>query len=206
MDHEKTKSKKRIQRTIQRIPKRARCYYNSKINYLCLSGKGDPASAEFQQAIEALFSVSYAIKFTIKKGPKAIDYGVLPLEGLWWVENMADFDINNKSNWLWSAMIMQPEFITQEMITEAIDQVQKKKGLPKLDQLTFEPIDEGLSVQILHVGPFKDEGPTVERLHEYMKENGYNFNGHHHEIYLSDVRRAAPEKLKTIIRQPVKTK
>jgi len=175
-----------------------------KSNYLCLSGKGDPASAEFKQAIEALFSVSYTIKFTIKKGPKAIDYGVLPLEGLWWVENMADFDINNKSNWLWTAMIMQPEFITQEMITEAIDQVQKKKGLPQLDQLKFEPIDEGLSVQVLHIGPFKDEGPTVERLHEYMKENDYNFNGHHHEIYLSDFRRTAPEKLKTIIRQPVK--
>ena len=176
-------------------------------NYLCMSGKGDPnTSTAYQHAIEALFSVSYALKFVIKKGPKALDYGVLPLEGLWWVDNMAEFDINNKSNWQWKAMIMQPEFISQELVSEAIDQVQKKKGLSNLDQLNYASTTEGLCAQILHLGPFSDEGPTIECLHQFMNDNGYDFNGQHHEIYLSDVRRCAPEKLKTIIRQPVKKK
>ena len=178
-----------------------------KSNYLCVSGADDPnTSKAYQQAIEMLFTVSYTLKFAIKKGDFAIDYGVLPLEGLWWVDNMAEFDINNKSNWQWKAMIMQPEFITQELVLDAIEQVKKKKGLSNLNQISYESITEGLSVQLLHIGPFADEGPTIERLHQFMNDNGYDFNGHHHEIYLSDIRRSAPEKLKTIIRQPIKKK
>ena len=176
-----------------------------KLNYLTLRGKGDPnTSSEYQQSIDTLFSVSYKLKFAIKKGQKAIDYGVLPLEGLWWVENMADFDMKDKSNWLWQTMILQPDFVSQEEVDDAIEQVKKKKALPQLEQLNFEQIEEGLCVQILHIGPYEDEGPTIERLHTFMKDNGYTFNGHHHEIYLSDPRRSAPEKLKTIIRQPVR--
>lgn len=173
-------------------------------NYLSISGKGDPnASPVYKEAIEALFSVSYAIKFMVKKGSQAIDYGVLPLEGLWWVENMAEFNMNDKSNWLWKAMIMQPSFIDNEMVTSALEQVQKKKGLAQLSHIKFEKLSEGQCAQILHIGPYSEEGPTIEKLHQFIKKNGYQFNGYHHEIYLSDPRRSAPEKLKTIIRQPI---
>ena len=174
-------------------------------NYLSISGKGDPiATPAYKEAIEALFSVSYAIKFIVKKGSQAIDYGVLPLEGLWWVENMAEFDIKDKSNWLWKAMIMQPNFIDGDMVTSAVEQVQKKKGLSQLSNIKFEKLSEGKCAQIFHIGPYSEEGPTIEKLHQFIKGNEYQFNGNHHEIYLSDPRRSAPEKLKTIIRQPIK--
>ena len=165
--------------------------------YLTFSGKGDPnTSPLYQSAIEVLFSVSYAIKFLIKKGPMAIDYGVLPLEGLWWVENMTEFNIQNKSNWLWKAMIMQPNFVDQSMVSAAIEQVQKKKGFPQLEHLVFESLDEKIVAQILHKGPYSEEGPTIETLHQFIKEHDYTFNGHHHEIYLSDPRRCAARKTK----------
>lgn len=175
-----------------------------KVNYLSISGKGDPnISHEYKESIEALFSVSYSVKFMIKKGELAVDYGVLPLEGLWWVENMKDFSLDDKSNWLWKAMIMQPSFIDNEMVTSALEQVQKKKGLAQLSHIKFEKLSEGQCAQILHIGPYSEEGPTIEKLHQFIKKNGYQFNGYHHEIYLSDPRRSAPEKLKTIIRQPI---
>lgn len=176
-----------------------------KANYLSILGKGDPnTSPAYKEAIESLFSVSYAIKFAIKKGSQAIDYGVLPLEGLWWVENMEEFNIDDKSNWLWKAMIKQPEFVDNDLVIIAIEQVRKKKALAQLATIKFEPLSEGVCAQILHKGPFSEEGPTIEKLHQFIKENGYQFNGHHHEIYLSDPRRSAPEKLKTIIRQPIR--
>jgi len=175
-----------------------------KVNYLSISGKGDPnISHEYKESIEALFSVSYSVKFMIKKGELAVDYGVLPLEGLWWVENMKDFSLDDKSNWLWKAMIMQPEFIDMNIVKLAIDQVKKKKVLSQIEHMKFEQLSEGLCAQILHKGPFSEEGPTIEKLHLFIKDNHYQFNGHHHEIYLSDPRRAAPDKLKTIIRQPI---
>ncbi|MCP4051138.1 MAG: hypothetical protein GY730_10595 [bacterium] len=176
-----------------------------KVNYLSISGKGDPnTTSAYREAIETLFSLSYSIKFIIKKGSQAIDYGVLPLESLWWVENMKDFDINDKSNWLWKTMIMQPDFINDEIMKTAATQVQKKKNLPQLTNIKFEQLSEGLCAQILHKGPYSEEGPTIKKLHQFINENGYQFNGHHHEVYLSDPSRSAPEKLKTIIRQPVK--
>ena len=179
------------------------------MNYLMVDGTGDPNTAqEYQEAIEALYAIAYALKFAIKK-ERAIDYGVMPLEGLWWTDDMARFSMENKDIWKWTAMIMQPEYVTTELVEPALEQVAKKKKLPALSKMRFESLHEGLSAQIMHIGPFSAEGPTVEKLHSFIKENGYEFDGlieKHHEIYLSDVRRVAPEKMKTVLRQPMKRK
>lgn len=174
-----------------------------EMNFLMIDGAGDPNnSQDFQDAVEVLFSLSYTLKFMIKKGEQAVDYGVMPLEGLWWAEDMAQFDINDKSNWLWTLLIMQPEFVTPALAAEATAQVKKKKNLAALPEVRFESYAEGQAAQILHIGPFSEEGPKIEKLHAFIAANGYELAGKHHEIYLSDIRRAAPEKWKTVIRQP----
>ena len=177
------------------------------MNFLMIDGVGDPnTSIDYQNAVEALFSVSYTIKFTIKKSAMAIDYGVLPLEGLWWMDDMTQFNQANKKLWKWTAMIMQPEFVTKETVDKAIKEVEKKKGLPALNKLSFEKFKEGRSAQVMHIGPYAAEEPTIKKLHEYIKSNGFKFSGEkqkHHEIYLSDPRKSAPEKMKTILRQPI---
>ncbi|MGB7317119.1 MAG: GyrI-like domain-containing protein [Planktotalea sp.] len=132
------------------------------------------------------------------------DYVVAPLEGLWWADDMSAYTEGRRDEWLWTLMIMQPDWITADMFAQALEKAVEKKG-PQPPSLRFESFAEGLSVQILHIGPYSDEGPTLARLHnEYMPEHGLTWNGKHHEIYLSDPRRAAPEKLKTVLRQPVK--
>lgn len=174
------------------------------LNFIMIDGSGDPnTSAEFQQAVEALFSTSYTLKFMIKKSRMAIDYGVLPLEGVWWADDMASFTVGDKASWKWTLMIMQPEYVTAELFEQALEQAGKKKELPALDQLRFGSFHEGLCAQVLHVGPFSEEGPTIDRLHRFIQDNGYSRKGKHREIYLSDLRRVAPEKLKTVIRQPI---
>jgi len=174
-----------------------------EMNFLKIDGQGDPnTSTAYKNAVEALYSLSYALKFAIKKGPLAIDYGVLPLEGLWWADDMEQFEQIPKSEWKWTAMIMQPEMVTETLVQEVMETVKKKKDLPALEQLRFEPYQEGRAAQILHIGPFSEEGPTIQKVQEYIRELGYTQKGKHHEIYLSDIRRAAPEKWKTIIRQP----
>lgn len=174
-----------------------------KFNFLMIDGKGDPNTAiEYKQAVEALFSLSYTLKFIVKKGTLGIDYGVMPLEGLWWAADMENFGNIPKEEWLWTAMIMQPEMISQELISEASENLKKKKDLPALNKLRFEAFKEGRAAQTLHIGPFSEEGPTIRKVHEYIEELGFVPKGKHHEIYLSDIRRAAPEKWKTIIRQP----
>jgi hypothetical protein len=174
------------------------------MNFIMIDGTGDPnTSAEFQQAVEALFATSYTLKFMIKKGPLAIDYGVMPLEGVWWADDMASFTAGDKASWKWTLMIMQPEYVTAGLFEQALEQTRGKKALPAFDQLLFQSLHEGLCAQVLHIGSFSEEGPTVERLHRFVHDNGYGRNGRHREIYLSDLRRAAPEKLKTIIRQPI---
>ena len=175
-----------------------------------VDGQGVPnpeLTPAYQQALEALYGVSYKVKFASKKELEK-DYVVPPLEGLWWAEDMTFFTTNrDKSKWQWRMMIMQPDWITQEMIEAGTAVVKKQKDLPALEKLRFETYEEGLSVQIMHVGAYDDEGPTLAKLHDkFMPENGFDFNGHHHEIYLSDPRRVAPEKLKTVLRQPVKKK
>ena len=175
-----------------------------EMNFLMIDGKGNPnTSKEFGNAVEALFSLAYTIKFMIKKGKEQIDYGVLPLEGLWWMDDMTKFTVENKEEWLWTVMIMQPDFIKNEIVEEARKKVKLKKSLPALDLVRFEKFNEGKVAQTLHIGPFTEEGPTIQRVHDFIKENGYELYGKHHEIYLSDIRKAAPENWKTIIRQPV---
>jgi len=172
--------------------------------YLMVDGEGDPdSSPEYARAVEALFSVSYAIKFMIKRGPQAIDYGVMPLEGLWWSDDMSAFVSNERSKWNWTMMIMQPDFIDEATIEAAIAEVRRKKGLAKLDALRMEALSEGMCAQILHVGPFSAEGPTILRVHDFISERSA-LSGKHHEIYLSDIRRADPARWKTIIRQPMR--
>jgi hypothetical protein len=179
-----------------------------KFNYLMVDGEGDPnTSIEYQEAMEALFPVSFKVKFISKK-EKSQDYVVMPLEGLWWVNNMENFSIEDKSSWKWTAMIMQPDFITKTLIKQALEEVEEKKNPAALSKMRFESLQEGLSAQILHMGPYSEEGPTVAALHDFIEKEGYEFDGSsgqkHHEIYLSDMRRTKPERLRTIIRQPVK--
>jgi len=173
------------------------------MNFLMVDGQGDPnTSASYQEAVEALFSVAYAIKFKVKK-TLAIDYGVLPLEGLWWADDMAAFTAGDKSDWKWTMMIMQPEFVSTALVRDTIAEVKKKKNLPGLAKMRFEPFAEGQAAQILHVGPFSAEGPTVARVHAFIDVVGKR-SGKHHEIYLSDIRKADPAKWKTVIRQPLR--
>lgn len=172
--------------------------------FLMLDGLGDPnTSPEYAQAVEALFSVSYTVKFMLKKGPQQLDYAVMPLEGLWWADDMSAFEIGDKAKWQWTMMIMQPSFVTPETIQAAMAEVRRKKKLPALDKLRLEDFSEGLCAQVLHVGPFAEEGPTIERLHQFIDERSGR-TCKHHEIYLSDIRRADPKQWKTIIRHPMK--
>lgn len=173
------------------------------MNFLMIEGEGDPnTSQSFRDAVEALFSVSYTTKFLIKKGAMAIDYGVMPLQGLWWMDDMTQFSVDNKDMWKWNVMIMQPEFVTTAILEEAIAQVKKKKKLPALPLLKLQEFHEGKAVQILHIGPYSEEGPAIQKLHEAIAKQGKSLAGKHHEIYLNDPTRTAPEKLKTVIRQP----
>jgi len=175
------------------------------MNYLMIDGHGDPNTAQaYKDAIEALFSLSYSIKFSVKK-ELGLDYSVFPSEGLWWVKDMAQFTTEDKSNWDWTMMIAQPEPVDGERVERARSELlKKKKELDALRQVRFESFHEGLSVQLTHLGPYAAEGPNIARMHAFIHENGYETNGKHHEIYLSDVRRTAPEKLKTVLRQPVR--
>ena len=171
--------------------------------FLMIDGAGDPnTSQDYKDAIESLYAVSYTLKFMVKK-EKAVDYVVMPLEGLWWTEPMSQFTMENKDMWQWTVMIMQPEYVTEELFNRAVEQVQIKKNLPSLSKIKFKSLYEGLSTQLMYIGPYSAEGPTIEKLHNFIEENGYELRGKHHEIYLSDSRRSAPEKLKTVIRQPV---
>ena len=174
------------------------------MNFLMIDGQGDPnTSKEYSGAVEALFSLSYTLKFMLKKGASAVDYAVMPLEGLWWADDMSTFGTADKSNWKWTAMIMQPEFVTQALVRDALLELQRKKTLDALSRLRFESFVEGRCAQTLHVGPFSAEGPTIERVHAFIAAAGCKRVGKHHEIYLSDIRRADPAKWKTVVRQPM---
>ena len=173
-------------------------------NYLMIDGHGDPnSSPEYIEALNALYSLAYTLKFALKKGPEAVDYTIMGLEGLWWVPDMNQFSVDRKENWDWTMMILQPDFITQAHFYAAVDEIHKKKPSAALEKVRLECFNEGLSAQILHIGPYAAEGATVERLHQFIAEMGYALRGKHHEIYLGDPRRTAPEKLRTILRQPV---
>jgi len=174
------------------------------MRFLMVDGQGDPnTSDDYARAVEALFFVSYTAKFMIKKGTQQLDYSVMPLEGLWWADDPTVFTTNQRASWKWTMMIMQPDVVSNDVIEAAIDAVRTKKGLPALDKLRLETFAEGRCAQVLHVGPFTEEGPTIERLHDYIRAKA-SLTGKHHEIYLSDIRRADPKKWKTIIRQPMR--
>ena len=178
-----------------------------EMQFLMVDGHGDPNTAqEYKDAIAALYAVAYKMKFMSKIGLER-DYVVPPLEGLWWAEDMGTFTTREKSEWKWTMMIMVPEWITTTNFADAIAQVRKAKNPTALDKVRLEPYHEGLSVQIMHIGSYDDEGPVLAEMHSaYIPENGLVENGKHHEIYLSDPRRVAPEKLKTVLRQPARLK
>lgn len=174
-----------------------------EMQFLMIDGSGDPNTATaYREAIEALYGMSYTLKF-LSKGTEDIDYVVMALEGLWWTDDMTGFSEDDKSAWSWTAMMMQPDHITAAHVETAIGELRRKKDPPALGRIRFEPFREGLSVQVMHIGPYADEAPTIARLHQFATDRGYRLRGKHHEIYLSDPRRTAPERLRTVIRQPV---
>jgi hypothetical protein len=177
------------------------------MQFLSVDGTGDPGeqNPQYMNALGALYPMSYKLKFASKL-QLGKDYVVPPLEGLWWAEDMNTAYVeNNREEWIWRMLMMVPDWITQEMFEEARELVGKKDAPVALDKVKFGTFDEGLSVQIMHIGPYADEAPTIAKLHqEFIPENGLVETGHHHEIYLSDPRRVAPEKLRTVLRQPVR--
>ncbi len=173
------------------------------MDFLMVDGHGDPnTSTAYRDAVEALYAASYAVR-SLTKTRLGMVHTVCPLEGLWSSDDLGAFLRREKSAWDWTMLIAQPDWITPDLVEEALAVVQKK-CLPALGLVRFERYPEGSSVQILHVGPYDDEAPTIERLHrDFLPANGLVPSGRHHEIYLSDPRRTAPARLKTILRQPV---
>jgi hypothetical protein len=174
------------------------------LRYIMVDGRGDPnVSDRFQEATGALYAVSYTLKFELKRGPDALDYVVMPLQGLWWAEDMDAFLAEAKEEYEWTLMILQPDEVTEGMFADACREVREKKGLEAVDELRLETYHEGPSAQVMHIGPYAEEAPTIAGLHEFIDDSGRSPRGKHHEIYLGDPRRTAPERLRTIIRQPV---
>jgi hypothetical protein len=172
-------------------------------NYIMVDGQGTPDGMEAQQAIEMLFPVAYAIKFISKAREK--DYSVMPLEGLWWADDMDDFVSGRRDKWKWTYMIMQPEFMSQNDFEEAIKKVQSKNKGMNLSKVHFNSLAEGKAAQIMHIGPFSEEHANILKIHQHIASLGGKFDGlkeKHHEIYLSDMRKVAPSAMKTILRQP----
>jgi hypothetical protein len=174
------------------------------LRFLCLDGHGDPnTSPAYADAVQALYAVSYAAKFAVRKAG-GTDFRVSPLEGFWSAEDMGTFVTGEKGAWDWTMVIRQPDSVTEALVARLVEEVAEKKALPAVRDLRLETITEGTAAQVLHVGPYAAEGPTIQRLHDFIHEQGFVFPGdveRHHEIYLGDPRRAAPEKLRTIIRQ-----
>lgn len=178
------------------------------MRFLAVDGHGDPnTSSAYRDAVEALFAVAYAVKFASKRG-LGRDFVVAPLEGLWWADDRGAFVARDKGAWSWTMLIAQPDWIDEEAVAGGVAAARAKEAVasnPALGVLRLEHLHEGRSVQILHVGSYDDEAPTLARLHdEWMPQHGLTFNGAHHEVYLSDARRTAPEKLRTVLRQPVR--
>ena len=171
--------------------------------FLMIDGAGDPnTAAEYRDAIEALYPLAYGLRAAIKT-ETGDAYTVMPLEGLWWTEDMRDFDTADKSNWLWTAMILLPDAVTDTMIDEVLPTVTEKKKLTSGSKARVETFTEGTAAQVLYIGAYADEAPTIAALHDFIDDHGYALAGRHHEIYLSDPRKTDASKLKTIIRQPI---
>ena len=166
-----------------------------EFQFVMIDGHGDPDFAT-REAIESLYKAAYTIKFALKRGPLALDAKVMPLEGLWWMPDMETFSVARKDEWDWTLMIRVPEEVDEELIA----------GLDLSPKLRLERWEEGRAAQMMHIGPYSAEGPSIELLHAFIAEQGLERTGKHHEIYLGDPRRAAPEKLKTVLRQPVRAR
>jgi hypothetical protein len=170
--------------------------------FMTILGKGDPNGEEYAQALQALYGMNYTLKFDLKK--KGLDYTVMHLEGLWWIEE-GIFDLNNpapKEKWRWKNMIRVPDFIKLDMMENVRPKVEEKAG-KKVNEVKLEIFKEGLAAQILHKGPYSEEGPTIQLLHDFIHEQGYRMRGDHHEIYLKDPRRTKPKNIRTILRHPI---
>ncbi|MGF6821478.1 hypothetical protein M2317_000364 [Microbacterium sp. ZKA21] len=175
------------------------------LQYLMIDGRGDPNTApDFTTAVEALYPLAYTLKFASKRLLDR-DFVVMPLEGLWWAEDHASFTTaRDKSQWSWTLMLLQPDWIDDAMVSDAVATASEKNPSARIDEVRFETLTEGLSVQTLHVGTYDDEAPLLARLHdEFIPQNGLSMTGRHHEIYFSDPRRGDPSKRRTILRQPV---
>jgi hypothetical protein len=172
------------------------------LNALMVDGIGDPSGTAFQEAVGSLYSVAYTLKFAFKK-EHAVDYPVMALEGLWCAEDPAFFADGKRDEWRWTLFIVLPDVVKKKDVAGAVAAVKKKAKFPRFPEVRFEKFAEGKAAQILHVGPYAAEGPTIKKLHRFVEEQGYRLRGRHHEIYLGDPRRSAPEKLRTIVRHPV---
>jgi hypothetical protein len=174
-----------------------------EFSYLMIDGKGNPGtSPDYMAAVQALYSLAYTLKFSLKKTAE-VDYPVMALEGLWWADDMASFVQGDRDNWRWTMMILQPEIVSPQGLLSAKAEVERKKpGLP-LSAVRLEKFAEGRCAQLMHIGPYAAEGPNIARLHEFVAEKGLQLRGKHHELYLGDPNRTAPENLRTILRQPV---
>ena len=173
------------------------------LSYFMIDGEGPPEGNAFQEAIQALYSTAYTLKFALKKAGRT-DFVVAPLEALWWSDDPRAFDENRRDRWRWTAMVMQPEHVEDADLGAALAELQRK-GIrnPAHERLRLDSLEEGRAAQLLYIGPYNEMGPSVAELHAFAAAAGYQANGRHHDIYLSDPRRTAPEKLKTILRQPV---
>ena len=172
------------------------------LQFLMVDGSGNPNTApRFQECMAGLYPVAFTLRFAIKDADQ-IAYTVMPLQGLWWLPD-GDFDFTKKENWIWTLMIMQPDFVTEERFEAARASARQKEDLPVFDELRLETYHEGPAAQVMHIGPYADEAPTIQALHDFIHDSGYSLRGKHHEIYIGDPNRSAPEKLKTIIRQPI---
>lgn len=175
-----------------------------EIPYLTIEGKGEPAGKMFTEAVQALYPFAYGIKSICKKSGK--DFAVAKLEGLWWVKsNKPPLEVP-RQEWYWKLLIRLPDFVTSEITEKARVEVMKKKKVDLLKDILFEKITEGKCIQVLHIGPYATEPGTIVEMRKMMELNNFVENGLHHEIYLSDPRKTPPQKMKTILRQPVKFK
>ena len=171
--------------------------------FLMIDGAGDPnTSQEYADAVAALYPIAYGIRAVLKR-QTGDGYTVMPLEGLWWADDMSRFSVDDKSDWKWTMMICLPPPATAEMVGEVMPEVIAKKKLVSGEKVRFEVFEEGSAAQVMHLGPYADEAPTIQLLHEFIAAEGLSLTGKHHEIYLGDPRKTDPAKLRTLIRQPV---
>lgn len=187
-------------------------YYTAKTNprivefpivsYLTIEGNGEPAGKAFTEAVQAMYPLAYGIKGLCKKDGR--DFAVAKLEGLWWVKSKKPALEVPREEWYWKLLIRLPDFVTSEIVDKARHEVMKKKGIDLLREIKYEKMAEGKCIQVLHIGPYSTEPETIEKMKKMMKENNLTENGLHHEIYLSDPRKTPPQKMKTILRQPIK--